>query len=32
MTMPQAGNYPFVSHIMTNAERGEHGILNVLPR
>jgi nitrite reductase (NO-forming) len=32
MTMPEAGHYPFVSHIMTNAERGEHGILEVLPR
>jgi len=32
MTMPEAGRYPFVSHIMTNAERGEHGILEVLPR
>jgi nitrite reductase (NO-forming) len=32
MTMPAAGHYPFVSHIMTNAGRGEHGILEVLPR
>jgi nitrite reductase (NO-forming) len=32
MMMPEAGHYPFASHIMTNAERGEHGILEVLPR
>jgi nitrite reductase (NO-forming) len=32
MTMPEAGRYPFVSHIMTNAEMGEHGILQVLPK
>jgi nitrite reductase (NO-forming) len=29
LTPPQAGNYPFVSHIMTNAEHGEHGVLAV---
>jgi nitrite reductase (NO-forming) len=29
MTMPEAGHYPFVSHIMTNAEHGQHGILAV---
>ncbi len=28
-TPPQAGHYPFVSHIMANAERGEHGVLAV---
>ena len=32
LTLPQAGHYPFVSHIMTNAEHGEHGILQVLPK
>jgi nitrite reductase (NO-forming) len=29
LTPPQAGHYPFVSHIMTNAEHGEHGVLAV---
>ncbi len=29
LTPPQPGNYPFISHIMTNAEHGEHGILHV---
>ncbi len=32
MTMPEVGRYPFVSHIMTNAEQGQHGILEVTPR
>jgi nitrite reductase (NO-forming) len=27
LSLPEAGNYPFVSHVMSNAERGEHGIL-----
>lgn len=31
LTPPQPGHYPIVSHIMTNAEHGEHGILEVLP-
>jgi nitrite reductase (NO-forming) len=29
LSLPQAGDYPFVSHEMSNAERGEHGILRV---
>lgn len=32
MTMPEAGHYPFVSHIMTNAEHGQHGVIDVTPR
>lgn len=28
MTIPEAGNYPFVSHIMADAEKGAHGILH----
>ena len=27
LTLPEAGHYPFVSHIMSDAERGAHGIL-----
>jgi nitrite reductase (NO-forming) len=29
MTFPEAGHYPFVSHIMVDAERGAHGILRI---
>lgn len=29
MVMPEAGHYPIVSHIMSNAEHGEHGMLTV---
>lgn len=29
LTLPGAGNYPFVSHIMSDAERGAHGVLRV---
>lgn len=29
MVVPEAGHYPIVSHIMTNAEHGQHGILKV---
>ena len=32
LTPPQAGHYPIVSHIMADAEHGEHGILQVLPK
>lgn len=28
---PEAGHYPFVSHVMVDAERGAHGVLNVTP-
>jgi nitrite reductase (NO-forming) len=27
LSLPQPGNYPFVSHAMVDAERGAHGIL-----
>jgi nitrite reductase (NO-forming) len=27
--LPEAGNYPFVSHIMVDAERGARGIITV---
>lgn len=29
LTFPEAGNYPVVSHIMSDAERGAHGIVHV---
>ena len=28
---PEAGQYPFVSHVMADAERGAHGIVQVAP-
>jgi nitrite reductase (NO-forming) len=28
-TFPEAGHYPFVSHVMADAERGAHGIVTV---
>ena len=28
LTFPQAGHYPFVSHVMIDAERGAHGIFD----
>jgi nitrite reductase (NO-forming) len=31
LTVTEAGNYPFVSHIMSDAEKGARGILTVLP-
>ena len=31
LTFPQAGHYPFVSHIMVDAERGAHGLFRVTP-
>ena len=30
LTFPEAGHYPVVSHIMSDAERGAHGIVRVL--
>lgn len=30
-TIAEAGHYPFVSHVMSDAERGAHGVLNVTP-
>lgn len=29
LTLPEAGDHPFVTHIMSDAERGAHGILRV---
>jgi nitrite reductase (NO-forming) len=29
LAFPQAGHYPFVSHVMIDAERGAHGIIEV---
>jgi nitrite reductase (NO-forming) len=29
LTFPQAGHYPVVSHVMVDAERGAHGIIEV---
>jgi nitrite reductase (NO-forming) len=29
LTFPEAGRYPFVSHVMVDAERGAHGIFAV---
>ncbi len=31
LTFPEAGNYPFVSHIMSDAEKGAHGVFHVMP-
>lgn len=28
LTVPQAGNYPFVTHIMADAEKGAHGVMH----
>ncbi|MBD9735110.1 multicopper oxidase domain-containing protein [Streptomyces sp. H28] len=29
LTFPEAGTYPFVTHVMTDAERGAHGVFRV---
>ncbi|MGW3098803.1 hypothetical protein ACWDCC_35795 [Streptomyces sp. NPDC001102] len=29
LSFPQAGDYPFVTHIMSDAERGAHGVFRV---
>lgn len=29
LSLPEAGSYPFVSHLMVDAERGAHGMLEV---
>ena len=29
LSFPEAGDYPFVTHVMTDAERGAHGIVRV---
>jgi len=31
LSFPQAGHYPFVSHVMVDAERGAHGLFRVTP-
>ncbi len=31
LTFPTAGHYPFVSHVMVDAERGAHGVFDVAP-
>jgi len=31
LSFPEAGHYPFVSHVMVDAERGAHGLFNVMP-
>jgi nitrite reductase (NO-forming) len=31
LTFPEAGNYPFVSHIMSDAEKGAQGVFHVVP-
>jgi nitrite reductase (NO-forming) len=32
LTLPEPGHYPFVNHVMTDAERGARGVLEVGPR
>jgi nitrite reductase (NO-forming) len=29
LTFPEPGHYPFVSHVMVDAERGAHGLFRV---
>ena len=29
LTFPEAGHYPFISHVMVDAERGAHGLFDV---
>ncbi len=31
LIFPEPGNYPFVSHVMIDAERGAHGVITVRP-
>ena len=31
LSFPEAGNYPFVSHVMSDAEKGARGIVRVTP-
>jgi nitrite reductase (NO-forming) len=31
LTFPEAGNYPFISHVMSDAEKGARGIFHVTP-
>lgn len=32
LVFPEQGHYPFVSHVMVDAERGAHGVFDVRPR
>ncbi|MEZ5151414.1 multicopper oxidase domain-containing protein [Rhodococcus zopfii] len=32
LEFPEPGRYPFVTHAMTDAEKGAHGVVEVLPR
>ena len=32
LVLPEAGHYPMVSHLMVDAERGAHGVIEVSPR
>lgn len=32
LVLPEAGHYPMVSHLMIDAERGAHGVIEVTPR
>jgi nitrite reductase (NO-forming) len=29
LSFPEPGHYPFVSHVMVDAERGAHGVVEV---
>lgn len=31
LALPEVGHYPFISHLMVDAERGAHGVLSVIP-
>lgn len=31
LTFPEAGHYPFVSHAMSDAEKGAHGVFDITP-
>ena len=31
LEFPEPGRYPFVTHAMTDAEKGAHGVVEVLP-
>ena len=31
LVFPEPGHYPFVSHVMVDAERGAHGVLRISP-
>jgi nitrite reductase (NO-forming) len=31
LAFPEAGRYPFISHVMVDAEHGAHGFFNITP-